>query len=232
MRKEIPAAAREKKQWLKIIKKLQAALSHGEPRVAMRGETRVATQGQARVDGTSTTSSSPTYPRTLKTKPRIHQRKTRRNTPVTEHTATEPTRHGEGLRQTQIYMRSDKAEPGDSPSQPQIIHKGSARAEPVPARTATKPRRSSRTKAGSQTPLTTREKQAKTRTINRQVIVSKRNSATYASRKRIALLIKTQLKIDEATPPPIKTNNKTTQMRRNTVEQTIFTYHIPCPKSK
>ena len=90
MGKEILAAAQEKKQWLKIIKKLQAALSRGEPSVAMRGETRVATQGQARVDGTSTTSSSPTCSRTLKTKPRIHQCKIRRNTLVTEHTATEP----------------------------------------------------------------------------------------------------------------------------------------------
>ena len=110
MRKEIPAAAREKKQWLKIIRKLQAALSHGEPRVATQGQVRVATQGQARVDGASTTPRSPTCPRTLQTKPRIHQRKTRRNMPETEHTAMEPAHHGEGLRQTQIYMRSDKVE--------------------------------------------------------------------------------------------------------------------------
>ena len=166
-RKEIPAAAREKKQWLEIIKKLQAALSHGEPRVAMRRETRVATQGQVRVDGASTTSNNPTCPRTLKTKPKIHQRKTRRNTPVTEHMATEPAQHGEGLRQTQICMCSDNAEPGDSPRQPQIIDKGSARVEPVPARMATKPRRSSRIKEGPQAPLTVRDERAKTRTINR-----------------------------------------------------------------
>ena len=149
----------------------------------MRGETRVATQGQARVDGTSTTSSSPTCPRTLKTKRRIHQRKTRRNTPVTEHTASEPAQHGEGLKQTEIYMRSDKAEPGDSPRQPKVIDKGSARAEPVPVRMTTKPRWSSRIKAGPQAPLTARDKRAKTRTINRQVIGSKQNSAKYASRK-------------------------------------------------
>ena len=53
----------------------------------------------------------------VQTKPRIHQRKTRRNTTVTEHTATEPAQHGEGLRQTQIYMRSDQAELGDSSGQ-------------------------------------------------------------------------------------------------------------------
>ena len=40
----------------------------------------------------------------------------KRNTPVTEHTATELGQHGEGLRQTQKNnMHSDKAEPGDSP---------------------------------------------------------------------------------------------------------------------
>ena len=69
-------------------------------------------------------------------------------------------------------------------------------------------------------------------TINRQVIGSKRNSAKLAPRKRIASLIKTQLKIDEAMPPPTKTNNKTTHKRRDTVEEPIFTYHIPCPESK
>ena len=51
---------------------------------------------------------------------------------------------GEDQRQTQIYMRSDRVERGDSPRQPQIIDKGSARAKPVPTRTAIKPRRSPR----------------------------------------------------------------------------------------
>ena len=173
---------------LKIDRKLQAALSQGEPRVVTRGEPGVTMQGQARVDGASTMSSSPTCPWTLKTKPRIHQRKSRLNTPVTEHTATEPAHHGEGLRQMQIYTCSDKAEPGagDSPGQPQIIDKGGARAEPVPDRTATKPRRSSRIKAGPRAPLTARDKRAKTGTINRQVIGSRRSSAKQASRKRIA----------------------------------------------
>ena len=151
----------------------------------MRGQTRVATQGQARVDGRSTSSSSPTCPRTLRTQARTHQRKTRRNTPVTDHTATEPAQQGEDLRQTQIYMRSDRVEPGDSPRQPQIIDKGSARAEPVPARTAIKPRRSPRIRAGPQAPLTARDKRAKARTVNKQIIGSKRNNAKNLSRKRI-----------------------------------------------
>merc|ERR1711966_344399 len=216
---EIPPAAKEKKQWLKTIKKLQATLSHGEPKVGMRGESRVATQGQARVDGGSTTSSSPTCPRTLRTTPRAHQRKTRRNTPVTQHVAIEPAQHGEGLRQTQIYMRSDKAEPGDSLT-----------AEPVPARTATEPQRSSRIRP--QAPLTARDKRAKTRTVNRQIIGSKRNSVKHASRRRIASLVDTQLNIDKTTPPPTKTRGATADERRKTRTEPVFTYHVPCPKNK
>jgi len=221
MKKEIPPAAKEKKQWLKIIKKLQATLSHGEPRVAMRGESRVATQGQARVDGDSTTSSSPTCPRTLRTTPRTHQRKTRRNTPVTQHVAIEPAQHGEGLRQTQIYMRSDKAEPGDS-----------LRAEPVPARTATEPRRSSRINTRPQAPLTARDKRARTRTVNKQIIDSKRNNVKHASRRILASLIDTQLNIDKITPPPTKTHSATASERRKARTEPVFTYHIPCPKNK
>ena len=179
----------------------------------------MATQGQARMDSVSTTSSSPTCPWTLRTTPIIHQRKTRRNTPVTQHAATEPAQHGEGLRQTQIYMRRDKAEPGDS-----------LRAEPVPARTATKPRRSPRIKAGPQAPLTARDKQTKTRTINEKVIDRKRNSAKHASRKLIASLIRTRLKIDEVVQQPTKMNNTTTDKRRDTTRDPIFTYHVPCSK--
>ena len=77
-----------------------------------------------------------------------------------------------------------------------------------------------------------RDKQAKTRTINRQIIGSKRNSAKHTSRKRIASLIRTQLKIDKATPPSTKTNNKMTHKLRDTVEKPIFSFHIPCPKSE
>ena len=134
--------------------------------------------------------------------------------------------------QTQIYMSGNKAEPRDGPRQPQIIDKGSPRAKPVPSCTATKPRRSSRTKAGPQAPLTTRDRQATTRTMNRQVIGSKLNKAKHASRQRITSLIKTQLIIDKATQPPTKTNNKTTHKHRDTTEKPIFTHHIPCPKSK
>ena len=104
-----------------------------------------------------------------------------------------------------------------------MIDKGSARAKSVPARTATKPQRSPRIKAGPQVPLTARDRRAKTRTINKQVIGSKRNSGKH---------IKTQLEIDEATPSPTKMYNKTTHKRRDTEEQPTFTYYIPCPKSK
>ena len=51
-------------------------------------------------------------------------------------------------------------------------------------------------------------------------------------KKRIALLIKTQLAIEEVMPPPTKTNNKTIYKRLNTVEQPLFTYNVPCPKGK
>ena len=129
-------------------------------------------------------------------------------------------------------MRSDMAEPGDSPRQSRIIDKRSARTEPVPARTATKPRRSSSIKTGPKALLTARDKQAKTQTINKQRIGSKRNSAKHTSRKRIASPIKTQLAIDEVTSPPTKTNNKTTGKRRDTVEKPLFTYHAPCSKGK
>ena len=44
--------------------------------------------------------------------------------------------------------------------------------------------------------------------------------------------MKTQLAIDEAMPPPTKTNNKTTRKRHDTVEQPLFTYHVPCQKGK
>ena len=128
-------------------------------------------------------------------------------------------------------MRSDKAEPEDSPRQPLIIDKGSARAEPDPAHTAMKPRRSPKTKAGPQIPLMARDKQAKTRTINKQLIGSKRNSAKHASRKRIASLIKTQLTIDKTVPPPTKTSNTTTHKRRITVENLLFA-DLPRPMPK
>ena len=229
MKKEIPDLAREKKQWLKTIKKLQAALSHGEPRVVTQGEPRVATHGQMRVDGTSTASSIPTCPWTLRTKPRIYQYKIRRNTPVTEHTATEPAQYGEGLRQTQIYMRSDKAEPGGSPRHPQIIDKRSARVEPVPARTATNPRRSPRIKTGAQAPHTARDKRAKggPSTSN----ASAANETAPSIRQEKVSLIKTQLKIDEATPPPTRTNNTTAREHYDTVQEPLFTYHVPFQKS-
>ena len=129
-------------------------------------------------------------------------------------------------------MCSNKAEPGDSPRQPQFIDKGSVRAEPFPARTATEPRRSSRIKTRPQAPLTGRDKRARSRTINKQVIGCKLKNTKHASRKKIALLIKTQLKLDEATPPLTKTHNKTTHEQRNARAEPIFTYNIPCPKSK
>ena len=91
MKKEIPTSVKGKQQWLQIIKRLGAALSHGEPRVPLQGPPRVATHGATRLNGTATTSSSPTCPRMLRTQPRSPHRKTRRNTLVTEHTATEPT---------------------------------------------------------------------------------------------------------------------------------------------
>ena len=151
---------------------------------------------------------------------------------MTEHTATEPAQHGEDPRQTQIYMRSDRVEPGDSPGQAQVIDKGTTRAEPVPARTATTPRRSTRIKTGPSKPPTARDMRAKTRTINKQVIGSKRNNAKNASRKRIASLVNTQRKIDEATPPPPKTGEDAARRHPDTVRAPIFTYHVPCPKSK
>ena len=101
IKKGIHKATKSKKQWLSIIKKLQAAISHGEPRVAMQGPPRVATPGHTRVDGAATTSSSPTCLQMLRVQPRIHQSKTRCNTPVMEHMTTELAWHGEGLRQTQ-----------------------------------------------------------------------------------------------------------------------------------
>ena len=70
------------------------------------------------------------------------------------------------------------------------------------------------------------------RTINRQIIDSKRNSVKHASRKRIASLIRTQLKIDEATPPSTKMDNTTTSKRRDTVRELTFTYRVPFPKGK
>ena len=79
MKKEIPKSAKGEKQWFSTIKKLEATISHGEPRVTMQGSLRVTTPGQTRVDGTVTTSNSPACPRTLRAQPRIHQRKTRRN---------------------------------------------------------------------------------------------------------------------------------------------------------
>ena len=155
MKKEIPKQARGKMQWLKIIKKLQAALSNGESRVATQRPQRVATQGQTRVDGGVSTSTSPTCPRTLRNIKRVHQRKTRNNTPVNEATSTEPTPNGESPRQTQK------------------INKGSSTAEPKG--TAPQPRRSQRLATAPPPPLTARDARARTRTVNRQRIGSKRN---------------------------------------------------------
>ena len=129
-------------------------------------------------------------------------------------------------------MRSDKTEPGDSPRQPQFIDKRSSRAKPVPARTVTKPQRSPRIKAGPQAPLAARDKQAKTRTINRQVIGSKRNSAKHVSGKRISSVIRTQLKIDEAAQELTKMDNTAINKRHDTARDPIFTYHVPYPKNK
>ena len=144
MKMELPPSVKGKLQWLEIIKKLRTTLSNGEQRVATQGPPRVAEQGRPRVTGEVTTSTSPTCPRILRTKPRIHQRQTRRNTPVTEITATDPPPNGEGLRQTQnTNMGSARAEPGDSPEQTQNNNKRKARAEPVPEETATKSRRAS-----------------------------------------------------------------------------------------
>ena len=193
IKKEVPESVQGKQQRLQIIK-LRATLSHGEPRLVLEGPPIVATHGQTRVDGAATMSSSLTCPQTLQTQPRVHQRKTRRNTPVTGHTAREPTQHGEGLRQAQVNnIRSDKAEPDDNPRQRQThkINKGSARAKPVPARTATKPRRSTRTRTGPPQPPTARDERARTQNINKQLIGIKQNSANQASRKIIKSLIRT-----------------------------------------
>ena len=81
MKVELPPSVKGKKQWLQIIKKLRTTLSNGEPSVATQGPLRMVTQGQTRVDGKVTTSTSPTCPRILRTKPRIHQQTTRRKSP-------------------------------------------------------------------------------------------------------------------------------------------------------
>ena len=151
---------------------------------------------------------------------------------MTDHTEAEPAQQGEDLRQTQIYMRSDRVKPGDSPRQPQIIDKGSARVEPVPARTVIKPSLSPRIQAGPQAPLTARDKRAMAKINNKHIIGSKRNNAKNASRKRIASLIRTQLKIDETAQQPDKTSAATPNKRRDTVQGPKFTYHAPFPKGK
>ena len=229
-KKEIPTSVKGEQQWLKIIKRLGAVLSHGESRVPSHRPPRVATHGQTRVDGTATTSSSPTCPRILWTRPRTHQRQTRRNTPVTEHTATEPTRNGEGPRQTQkINMGSDKAEPGNNPRQTQKINMGSARAKPVPIRAATKPRRSTRLPAS---PSTARGERAKQRTVNRQIIGSRRNNAKTASRRRIKSLVRAQLKLDNIKPATTSKPPTPARVREKSWKSPQFTYHFPCPKGK
>ena len=101
MKRELPAAAKGKNKWIKIIKKLQAVLANGELRVARQGPPRVTTQGQIRVNGGATTSTSPTFPQTLHNSKRIHQQTTRHNTPVNAMTVIDPVPKGESPRQTQ-----------------------------------------------------------------------------------------------------------------------------------
>ena len=213
-----------KQNHLRHIRRLNYILSRyqqsrvdsvGSPRVDAIKPPGVDQVEPQRVTRTILYPNSPTYQKVIRTTPRVHQRQTRRNTPLlTIMEVTDPLLATDLNLQTQIGLSST------------TVH---MTGEPTPKRFVPAPKhQSTATLPDKLVPAIRTSRQ--TRTSNGQQIGTKRNSSTNALRKRITSLITNQTKRYIALQQHVDLNNVVLEQVQTDVR--FVTYRSPNPRGK